>query len=195
MTITTNIQMNSNGNNQANEQGSNKFAEVAKMTITTNIQGIFNNNIKVLAGIFVGGMMAVAAVLPGPALADTSSSPNVGSVMTLVGMEFPHVDGFDTLIRRSTNRTILEVPDLDNPIPSATRRCPSMELPSVGDFDSIPSVIKTYTSMELNSVDDFDSLISDDTTNTSLETADVDYYDTLAKRITILEFSSDGELV
>ncbi len=174
MTITTNIQMNSNGNNQANEQGSNKFAEVAKMTITTNIQGIFNNNIKVLAGIFVGGMMVVAAVLLGPALADTSSSPNVGSVITLVGMEFPHVDDFDTLIRRSTNRTILEVPDLDNPIPSATRRYPSMELPSVGDFDS---------------------LISDDTTNTSLETADVDYYDTLAKRITILELSSDGELV
>ena len=70
-----------------------------------------------------------------------------------------------------------------------------MELPSVGDFDSIPSVIKTYTSMELNSVDDFDSLISDDTTNTSLETADVDYYDTLAKRITILEFPSDSELI
>ncbi len=173
MTTTTNIQMNSNGNNQENNQGSNKFAEMGKMTITTNIQGIFNNII-VLAGIFVGGMMALSTVLPGPVLVDAPSSSYVGSVMTSVGMEFPDVDAFDTLIYRPTNKTILEFPDVDDPIPSVT---------------------KAYTSMELPSVDDFDSLISDDTTYTSLETADVNYYDTLAKRITILEFSSDSELV
>ena len=111
------------------------------MTITTNIQGIFNNNIKVVAGIFIGGMMALAAFLPGPALADTPASPNAGSVMTSVGMEFPDVDDFDTLIYRPAKKTI-------------------MEFPSVDDYDTLLPRVQAYTSMELPNIDDFDSIPS-----------------------------------
>ncbi|MBC8280648.1 MAG: hypothetical protein H8E48_07685 [Chloroflexi bacterium] len=197
MTTARNIQMNSQANNEANFSANNKFEEVAKMTITTNIQGIFNNNIKVLAGIFVGGMMALATFLPGPALADTPASPNAGSVMTSVGMELPDVDDFDTLISMPAEKTILEflsVDDLDS-IPSVTKPYTSMETPNVDDLDSIPSVTKVYTSIELPNVDDVDSLVSGGTAYTSLETANVDDFDSLLKRITVLEFPSDSELV
>ena len=134
MKTTTNIQMNSNGNNGngAALNQNNNLEEVARMTITNHIQGIFKNNMKVMAGIFVGGMMVLAAILPGPALGDTPANPNTGSVMTSVGMEFPDID------------------------------------------DSLPSVTKVYA---------------------RLETADADDYDSLLKRITVLQFPSDSEIV
>ena len=167
------------------------------MTITTNIQGIFNNNIKVLVGIFVGGMMALATVLPGPALADTPASPNAASVMTSVGKEFPDVDDFDSIPSVARAYTSMEMPSVDDfdSLVSSSTAYTSMEFPDVDDFDSIPSVARAYTSMEMPSVDDFDSLVSGSTAYTNLETANVDDYDSLAKRITVLEFPSDSELV
>ena len=137
MTTTTNIQVNSNGNGAALNQNNN-FEKVAKMTITNHIQGIFNNNIKILADIFVGGMMALATILPGPALADSPASPNSGSVMASVGMEFP---------------------DMDDSIASVTKVYTSIEFPSVDDFDSLVSGGTAYVSLETANVDDYDSLV------------------------------------
>ena len=153
MTTTTNIQMNSNGNNGngAALNQNNNLEEVARMTITNHIQGIFKNNMKVMAGIFVGGMMVLAAILPGPALGDTPANPNTGSVMTSVGMEFP--DQNDSLPWVAKAYAIMEFPDVD---------------------DSLPSVTKAFA---------------------SLETADADDYDSLLKRITVLQFPSDSEIV
>jgi hypothetical protein len=153
MTTTTNIQMNSNGNNGngAALNQNNNLEEVARMTITNHIQGIFKNNMKVMAGIFVGGMMVLAAILPGPALGDTPANPNTGSVMTSVGMEFPDQD--DSLPWVAKAYAIMEFPDVD---------------------DSLPSVTKAFA---------------------SLETADADDYDSLLKRITVLQFPSDSEIV
>jgi len=153
MTTTTNIQMNSNGNNGngAALNQNNNLEEVARMTITNHIQGIFKNNMKVMAGIFVGGMMVLAAILPGPALGDTPANPNTGSVMTSVGMEFP---------------------DVDDSLPSVTKAFATMEFPD--QDDSLPSVTKAFA---------------------SLETADADDYDSLLKRITVLQFPSDSEIV
>ena len=153
MTTTTNIQMNSNGNNGngAALNQNNNLEEVARMTITNHIQGIFKNNMKVMAGIFVGGMMVLAAILPGPALGDTPANPNTGSVMTSVGMEFPDQD--DSLPWVAKAYAIMEFPDVD---------------------DSLPSVTKVYA---------------------RLETADADDYDSLLKRITVLQFPSDSEIV
>jgi hypothetical protein len=153
MTTTTNIQMNSNGNNGngAALNQNNNLEEVARMTITNHIQGIFKNNMKVMAGIFVGGMMVLAAILPGPALGDTPANPNTGSVMTSVGMEFP--DQNDSLPWVAKAYAIMEFPDQD---------------------DSLPSVTKAFA---------------------SLETADADDYDSLLKRITVLQFPSDSEIV
>ena len=150
MKTTTNIQMNSNGNGAALNQNNN-LEEVARMTITNHIQGIFKNNMKVMAGIFVGGMMVLAAILPGPALGDTPANPNTGSVMTSVGMEFP--DQNDSLPWVAKAYAIMEFPDVD---------------------DSLPSVTKVYA---------------------RLETADADDYDSLLKRITVLQFPSDSEIV
>ena len=153
MKTTTNIQMNSNGNNGngAALNQNNNLEEVARMTITNHIQGIFKNNMKVMAGIFVGGMMVLAAILPGPALGDTPANPNTGSVMTSVGMEFP--DQNDSLPWVAKAYAIMEFPDVD---------------------DSLPSVTKAFA---------------------SLETADADDYDSLLKRITVLQFPSDSEIV
>ena len=153
MTTTTNIQMNSNGNNGngAALNQNNNLEEVARMTITNHIQGIFKNNMKVMAGIFVGGMMVLAAILPGPALGDTPANPNTGSVMTSVGMEFP---------------------DQDDSLPLMAKAYGTMEFPD--QDDSLPSVTKAFA---------------------SLETADADDYDSLLKRITVLQFPSDSEIV
>ena len=139
MTTTTNIQVNSNGNgNGAALNQNNNFEKVAKMTITNHIQGIFNNNIKILAYIFVGGMMTLTTILPAPALADSPASPNSGSVMTSVGMEFP---------------------DMDDSIASVTKVYTSIEFPSVDDFDSLVSGGTAYVSLETAHVDDYDSLV------------------------------------
>jgi hypothetical protein len=172
MTTTTNIQMNSNGNNGngAALNQNNNLEEVARMTITNHIQGIFKNNMKVMAGIFVGGMMVLAAILPGPALGDTPANPNTGSVMTSVGMEFP--DQNDSLPWVAKAYAIMEFPDVDDSLPSVTKAFATMEFPD--QDDSLPSVTKAFA---------------------SLETADADDYDSLLKRITVLQFPSDSEIV
>lgn len=83
-------------------------------------------------------MMALATILPGPALADSPASPNSGSVMTSVGMEFP---------------------DMDDSIASVTKVYTSIEFPSVDDFDSLVSGGTAYVSLETANVDDYDSLV------------------------------------
>jgi hypothetical protein len=57
----------------------NNKMEAAIMTVQNHIQGIIQNKTQILAGMVVGGMMAVAFMLPGNASADSPARP-VGQV-------------------------------------------------------------------------------------------------------------------
>ncbi len=61
----------------------NSKMEAAIMTAKSNIQNIIENKTQILAGIVVGGMMAVAFMLPGNASADNPARP-VGQVESSV---------------------------------------------------------------------------------------------------------------
>jgi hypothetical protein len=49
--------------------------EAAIMAVQSNIQSIIKNKTQILAGLFVGGMMAVTFMLPGNASADNPGRP------------------------------------------------------------------------------------------------------------------------
>ena len=49
--------------------------EAAIMTVQFNIQNVIKNKTKILAGLFVVGMMAVTLMLPGNASADNPARP------------------------------------------------------------------------------------------------------------------------
>ena len=66
----------------------------------------------------------------------------------------------------------MEFPDQDESLPLTAKAYAIMEFPDVDD--SLPSVTKAFA---------------------SLETADADDYDSLLKRITVLQFPSDSEIV
>ena len=70
MNTATNIQLADRGPNEINENNNNREATIMKAR--PNIQGIIQNNTKILAGIIVGEMMAAAYMLPGNASAETS---------------------------------------------------------------------------------------------------------------------------
>ena len=73
MNTATNIQLADRGPNEINENSNNREATIMKAR--SNIQGIIQNNTKILAGIIVGGMMAAAYMPPGNASADIPSRP------------------------------------------------------------------------------------------------------------------------
>jgi hypothetical protein len=177
MATTTNIQM---ATNPATQEAGNKNEETTKMTIINNIQGIIRNNTKAMAGLFIGGMMAVSLMLPGSTSADELARPAsdtpAASSITSIGLEFPSVDDYDSLVPS---------------IKSVT----NLEFPSVDDYDSLVPSIKTVTNLEFPSVDGYDSLVPSIKTVTNLEFPSVDDYDSLIKTITTLSFPSQDDTV
>ena len=148
MTTATNIQM---ANNPANNEAGNKNEETTKMTIINNIQGIIRKNTIAMAGLFIGGMMAVSFMLPGSASADELARPatetEAASSITVTNLEFPNVDDYDSLV-------------------PSIKTVTNLEFPSVDDYDSLVPAIKSVTNLEFPNVDDYDSLIK---TITNLE--------------------------
>ena len=84
----------------------------------------------------------------------------------------------------------MELPDVDDSLPSVTKAYTTMEFPDMDD--SIPSVTRAYTGIVFPRVDDFDSLESGGAAYVRLETANVDDYDSLVKlrRKTVIFWST-----
>lgn len=141
MTTTNNIQM---AINPAIKEANNNNEETEEMTITDNIQNIIRRNIKTIAGLFVGGMFAVSFMLPGVTSADELARPasevESASSITSVGMEFPAIDDYDSLLPRVKSVT-------------------SLNFPAIDDYDSLLPRVKSVTSLNFPAVDDYDSLL------------------------------------
>ena len=93
MTAGTNIQMADHGT--IGEKDHNKEAVIMKFQ--SNIQNIFKSNIKVFAGIVIGGMVMAASILPVVASADSPARPasvvSVGS--SVAGIESLYANDSD----------------------------------------------------------------------------------------------------
>ena len=167
------------------------------MTITNNIQNIVEKNIRTVAGLLVGGMFAASFLLPGATFADELARPaaegQAASSITSVGMEFPNVDNYDSLLPRVKSVTDLEFPSVDDYDTLAPRikSVTNLEFPAVDDYDTPAPRVKSVTNLEFPDMDD--SIAHSVKTVTNLEFPDMD--DSLAMTITVLEFPSQDETI
>ena len=156
MTAITNIQTADNGITGNNKN--NNCQEAVVMQIKSNIQGIFQSNAKVLAGMIVGGMTLAASILPAGASADSPSIPSIDidAASSITKMGCPDVDDYDTLAPRVKSVTNLEFPNVDDYDTLLPRVKPvtGMEFPDVDDFDILAPRVKQVTSMEFPSEGD-----------------------------------------
>ena len=114
MTTATNIQIANHGS--TGKKDNDKEAVI--MQIQSNIQGIIQNNAKVLAGIVVGGMIAAASIFPGNASADSPARPSAevegASPISSTGLHFPEVDDWVSLTYSEKLVTNFDFPEVDD---------------------------------------------------------------------------------
>jgi hypothetical protein len=111
MKTAMNIQMATQESTGQNEN--NNKMEAAIMTVQNHIQGIVQNKTQILAGIVVGGMMAVAFMLPGNASADNSARPlsqvessvfvPASSTANVIDMDFLEPGFYDAKLARTSS--------------------------------------------------------------------------------------------